>query len=250
MPNWEDATLELPPGEIPPDRTVTVKLQRPGTLQLLVESRPAGADVFIDGEFRGKTPMELSGIEPRQTEILFQMKDREQVTKTVDLQNAKGHLRIRAELPSLTAEYYEQKIREEPRLIHHYADLAHHYMLEGRLKDAMNTFQKGVEVVFQNPGIPDASRLWSEIQRVTDKQYDYGDADTVRQARALLRDCLAALYKEYPKNREVMFYANLVYVLDELNERQRAQEVFETAWKLFPGDRVLRRLRQKGFAPP
>ena len=115
LPNWEDAIVEVKPGEVPADRVLMVRLKRPGVVSLVLDSRPPGANVVIDGEFRGKTPLEVHNLEPRRTEVVFRVRDRAQVTRVVDLADPDGDRHVRVDLPSLTVDYYKQKIREEPR---------------------------------------------------------------------------------------------------------------------------------------
>ena len=187
LPGCTDKTVDLDPAKPPPDRVVRVTLDQPGTLGVAhCESDPSGADVYVDGEFRGRTPLDLRQLEPRSHEVVFMLANRKSVTQSFDASAGGGPATLRALLPSLTEEYYRQQIEKERTNLHHYCDLAHHYMLEHRFADAANVFGEAVTVMVKTPGLGHAERLWSEIDRVTEKQYDYGSEAQVGEARKAL----------------------------------------------------------------
>ena len=251
LPGCLDKTVEVDPAKPPPDRVVRVTLDLPGTLAAaLCESEPTGADVYVDGEFRGRTPLELRQLEPRSHEVVFMLANRKSVSQTFDASAGGGPATLSAVLPSLTEEYYRQQIEKEPTNLQHYADLAHHYVLEHRFADAATVFGEAVTIMVKTPGLRDAERLWSEMDRVTEKQYDYGSVEQVNQARKTLCRKLGELLKAYPDAPFPPLHVSYVTVLDSLNERQQAQEAFERAWRRFPNEEALVRLRKQGFAVP
>gem|GEM_PF-2692770 len=87
------------------------------------------------------------------------------------------------------------------------------------------------------PGI-DASRLWSEIQRVTTVQYQFGTEADVKAAREAVRVMIEGLFREYPKGSGPL-YAKYAEALDVLGERQKAEEAFAVGRRLYPDDRDL-----------
>jgi len=108
-------------------------------------------------------------------------------------------------------------------------------------------FAKGIRVVLTVPGI-DASRLWSEVQRVTTAQYEYGTEADVKAAREAVRGMIEGLLREYPKGSGAL-YAKYAEVLDVLGERQKAEEAFATGRRLYPDDRELTAVASaRGFA--
>ena len=251
LPGCTDKTVEFDPAKPPPDRVVRVNLDQPGTLGVaLCESDPTGADVYVDGEFRGRTPLELRQLEPRSHEVVFMLANRKTITQTFDAAAGGAPPALRAVLPSLTEEYYRQQIEKERTNLHHYADLAHHYILEHRFADAANVFGEAVTLMVKTPGLGDAERLWSEMDRVTEKQYDYGTAEQVAEARKTLCRKLGELLKAYPDAPFPALHLNYIMALDSINERQQAQEAFERAWRRFPNEESLARLRRQGFAVP
>lgn len=251
LPGCVDRTVELDPAKLSADRTLRVTLAQPGTLGTArCESEPTGADVYVDGEFRGRTPLDLRQLEPRAHEVVFMLANRKSMTQTFEAVAGAAPATLRAVLPSLTEEYYRQQIEKERTNLHHYADLAHHYILEHRFADAANVFGEAVTIMVKTPGLGNAERLWSEIDRVTEKQYDFGSAEQVTEARKTLSRKLGELLKAYPDAPFPPLHVSYIMALDSLNERQQAQEAFERAWRRFPNEESLVRLQRQGFAVP
>ncbi|MCK5805756.1 MAG: PEGA domain-containing protein, partial [Lentisphaeria bacterium] len=176
---FDDAPITLSHDQ-PELDSIVIELKRPGNLvSLQCDSRPSGASVFLDGEFMGRTPLLLEGLKPGTVEVAFRMKNRQQASQTLELSTDTKANRIDVEMKSLTEQYYLQQIQEHPDNMHHYVDLAHHYTLENQFEKTMRMFEKGMSLLVQNPAAPDASRLWTEIDRVITEQYDYGDSVAV-----------------------------------------------------------------------
>jgi len=250
LPGCTDKVVEYDPAQPPAEGVLRVALEQPGTRGVRCESEPSGADVYVDGEFRGRTPLELRHLDQRAYEVAFMMASRKTVTQTLDASGTGLPPKVRAVLPSLTEEYYRQQIEREPQNLHHYCDLAHHYVLEGRYDDAMGVFGEAVAMMIKTPGVGDAERLWSEMDRVIEEQYDYGTPEQVARARRALSRKLGELLTTYPDAPFPALHVNYVLALDSINERQQAQEAFERAWRRFPNEEALRRLRRQGFAAP
>ncbi|NLF92924.1 MAG: hypothetical protein GX564_03465 [Oligosphaeraceae bacterium] len=90
----------------------------------------------------------------------------------------------------------------------------------------------------------DDGRLWSEIDRIIVKQYDYGDDDTVRQANLAVLTLLRELKKEFPSPDIMAFYTCYAICADKLNHRQEAQNIFDEAWSKWPDNRQLIALKK------
>lgn len=210
---------------------------------------PAGANVFIEGEYRGRTPVMVAGLRPGRSEYLLRLKDRQEVSGVLALGGSSPAVsRIEAELPSQILPYYEQLITQEPLVVHHYADLGHYLILEKKFAEAMVVFRRGLVISIKKQSEGDDYRLWSELDRVITCQYEYGTAAEVKQASLLLLDVLRSLWKEYPECDILDFYTNYITCADALNFRQEAQQMFDIAFGKWPKERVLLVMRKKqGF---
>jgi len=250
-PGCKDSVLVLSAGMTAPDGHLLVKLAQAEKLgvSLRCQSTPAGAELFLDGEFQGRTPLILSGLEPRPIELIFRMKDREAVSQRVDLSTGTASQTIQVKLPSQTVAFYRTKIKEEPNSPHHYADLGHHLILEHDIAEAAAVFKEGLVLVLAGKADDGGHRLWSEVDRVINKQYDYGDQDTLKAGREAMLALLRDLHREHNTIRDLQLYINYVNCADALNFRQEAQERFSEAWELYPKHRQLRPFLRRGFAP-
>ena len=60
LPGYREARAVLRPGEpLPRGGRLTLTLEQEPRITLVCISRPEGADVFVDGERRGQTPLRL-----------------------------------------------------------------------------------------------------------------------------------------------------------------------------------------------
>lgn len=250
-PGCKDSVLTIPAGMITPDGHLLVKLAQAEKLggSLRCQSTPSGAELFLDGEFQGRTPLIINGLELRSIELLFRMQDREAVTKQVDLSSGDASQTVHVKLPSLTQAFYRNKIKEEPFSPHHYADLGHHLILEHDFAEAAAVFKEGLLLVLDGKADDGAHRLWSEVDRVIVKQYDYGDADALKAGREAMLALLRDLRRERKDIRHLQFYINYINCADALNFLQEAQERFAEAWALYPKHKQLQPYLKRGYAP-
>jgi hypothetical protein len=247
LPGYRDADLTVPSGSAD---EAEATLEPIGGHTLTCTSTPTGASVFLDGERLGETPLVLRDLERDVVDVTFRLKNHEQVSQTVRFGD-QPQQELAVVLPSLTEKYYIQRIRNEPDSIHPYCDLAHYYVLAHEFGKAMTTFGQGVDLLARAPNTEDAARLWSEIDRVTTKQYDYGNSEQVAAARKALAEELDRCLKQHGAASPIQLYTSQITLLDTLNRRQQAQNVFDEAWKHHRGDRTLQRLaKQRRFVIP
>lgn len=91
--------------EAPPEGVEEEILSTPSTFQageaeldvLSVGSRPEGARVFVDGEDRGKTPLELSDLEPGTHEVILYLSGRGAFRQTVEGRTGRIFVDLEAE---------------------------------------------------------------------------------------------------------------------------------------------------------
>ena len=239
----EDWEAILTAADLPAHGRLRVKLTRKQPLALVFLSEPPGAEVFLDGEYRGRTPITLEDLEPGPAEVDFRMEGRQQETRTVVLDTDDAAATVEVALRSLAAGYYRQEIASNPQRLQNYADLAHHYVVEKEFAEATAVFAQGLDVVLEHPGTND-SRFWQEIQRVIQRQYAYGSSDDVKHACSLVRGMLQKALAKHPQGRPEL-YGNYVLVLDVLGERDEAQKAMTEALQKFPGNKQLRQMKKQ-----
>ena len=166
--------------------TVTLKPVPLASCTILCVSTPTGAEVFLDGESKGNTPLELRGLAPRNYELTFKKADREMVVEQVEWKAEETVRTVDVKLPSTMVVFYRNKLQSEPNNLLHYADLGHHLAQDGELQNAVNVYKTGARLILSKRAKENANRLWSEIDRLVSVQYVYGDEAAVRQARQLV----------------------------------------------------------------
>jgi len=248
-PSCEQWTMPLTAKKLPASRHFRVRLIPKPSSSIKCISRPPGADLFLDGEYRGQTPLQLKGLAPRTIELTFRMKNRRQAARIVDLDGTEPEKTVEVDLESLTEEYYWQHISRDPRNMTNYADLAHHYMLEKRYTEATGVLEKAIETVLTRK-TKEEERLWYEIKHIVDAQFAYGNDAEVRKARALVQGLLAKFLKKHPRG-PLRLYHSYILALDIMGEREKAQEIFDLAWRKYRGAKVLRVLvKNRNFRIP
>jgi len=247
QPGYQDAIVNVPAGR---HGEVPVTLEPLGGYALTCTSQPSGASVYLDGERMGETPLTVRDLDRDVVEVTFQLKNHEQVTQAVHF-DERPTQDLAVVLPSLTEKYYLQQLRQDPDVIHPYCDLAHHYVLQHEYAKAVELFGQGVDLLVRKPGTEDSGRLWSEIDRVTTKQYDFGDVQQVAAARQVLTKGLEEMLRRHGDKSPLELYVAQIDLLDTLDQRQRAQDLFEQAWKAYPNQRQLQQTaKQRRFHIP
>ncbi len=218
---------------------VTLKPRVPHTL--VCTTRPPGAKVLLDGQFRGLTPLTIENVEVESCTLVFRLSGFESVSRTLDLRDAPEQVRVDVSLRGLTEAYYLSRIQKEPNDLGNYVDLAHGYALDKKFKQAASIIERATVRFYEHGATKDAGRLWSEADRIITRQFVYGDDRDVAEARRQLRVVLERLLKKYgPRGPEI--YRTYIVLLAASGEKDRARTLYREAMKRFPGDRRLRRL--------
>ena len=248
QPGCQEVKLILEPPLNNQDQQILVELSSldEKTFKLACSSSPEGAEFFLNNEYKGRTPVEISGLASGQHEFMLRHKDREEVRKTLFFSGQSPERTVvHINLPSQLVTFYRKQIASEPANLHHYADLGHQLILEGELAEAISTFRKGLQLSLAGKGAGDDQRLWSEIERVISKQYDYGSEEIVLQANEALLQMLRELKKEFPATGNISFYIQYATCADKLNFRQEAQDIFDEAWAKWPDNRTLMQIKKQ-----
>ncbi|MBR4674794.1 MAG: PEGA domain-containing protein [Victivallales bacterium] len=229
--------------------TVNLKPVPMASCTILCESTPTGAEVFLDGESKGNTPLELRGLAPRNYELTFKKADREMVVEHVEWKAEETVRSVHVKLPSTMVVFYRNKLQSEPNNLLHYADLGHHLAQDGELQTAVNVYKTGLRLVMGKKSSENAYRLWAEVDRLVTVQYVYGDEAAIRQARQLVIEMLRELFDEYPNSDVMAFYFSYIDCADTLKRRNEAQRIFSLAYKKWPQEKRMANYIKRGFVP-
>ena len=240
---WEHL---LAPDTVPSGGVLRVTLEPRKKHTLVLQSNPEGAQVFVDGEFRGRTPLRLRDVDAETCRLTFRMDGYASVHRDIDLDAVAGDtVRVLVPLLDLREAYYRKQIQEQPDNLALYADLAHEYAIKHRFGKVAAILEQGVVRALRTPGASrtdPARRLWAEIDRIQTRQFDYGDDEAVRKARKALEPVLKRLLDRFPDGSP-MLYAEYALCRALQGQSEDAKRVMREAFRRFPGQRrILERL--------
>jgi hypothetical protein len=213
------------------------KLLAPAELELTCKSRPEGAEVLLDGEFRGRTPLVIPELRPGTYTLLLRADERKPVTRSVELTES---MIVDVLLYNQNVAIYYERIESDPPNLSNRADLAHEFVLEKRFDEAMTVIEGGLLRILEKKSVTEADRFWSEIDRILTKQFDYGGEADVRLARQKIVRMCETILLYYPKGNGDI-YGLYALSLGMLGQGQDALRVLAKAKELRVQSKILQR---------
>ena len=244
LPGYRDWETTLSAVSPPPERRVVARLVSTAARSLRCTSRPPGAEVLVDGEVRGTTPLTIEGIESEACEVVFRAEGWETAREEVRLDGGDEPVVVDVALRSLSEAYSLKRISEAPNVLAHYIDLAHYYVLQKQFGEAAGILEKALDRLFKHGASSGESRLWSEISRITVMQFAYGTEEDQQKARLQVRNMLGRVLKRYPYGNPGLF-GEYVRVLAALGERGEAKRRMDEGLRRFSSSKELQRLRKQ-----
>ena len=220
--------VTLKPGE----NTFAYDLPRLPGGSLEIVSRPEDADVYIDGDARGRTPLTVVEVPAGEHEIrLSKVNYIDRVERVEIAQNEKAKLDVT--LTTRTEDFYVKKIEVDPKAAKPRTDLAHYHILQHEWKKAENRYKEAlVLVVEESESRGYAGRLYDELNRVFVSQFDYGDGKAVKKGRETVVNALLGAVRETP--RHIEHYHQAIRFCQQLSLPDKAQEILEIGIITFP----------------
>jgi hypothetical protein len=236
------------PGRVPAERQVSsgdwsgdllLTLVPEPRLSIHCTSRPDGAQVLVDSQRRGATPLVLENLEPGDYELVFKADGRESVSRSVRLIDKDAEVDVY--LRNLSEDVFLKRLDEEPTMMANYVDLTHEYILDKQFAKAMAVIARGLPVVIDGRADED-KRFWAEINRITVEQYEYGDAKDLHEARRQLRDTLEPFAKG--RNAPIELYGEYILVEAALGNDDKARAIMRRVTDEQGYSRYLRQISQ------
>jgi tetratricopeptide (TPR) repeat protein len=147
---------------------------------LTVNVKPYGAEVLLDGELVGNTPLKAEKIPAGAYEMLIRKTNFDSFSARVDVSPQDPLVFADFELKDKVLALMEGMIKSEPQRLTNYIDLGHYNFVNSRLDDSISVFMQGMEVMqtplnFNGPGysgrdhMSDDERALEERLRTEDK---------------------------------------------------------------------------------
>lgn len=244
LPGYQDWEKRFGAADLAAGQTYRVEL-RPRELQSVwFRSTPSNADVRVNGELRGRTPLLLGDLPPGTLNVVFSAPGRERVRRTVELEPGEDTRTVTAELSGMTEEIYKQRMKENPKDLNNYADLAHYLVLQHRFEQSARVMGDGLRLYTQGKSGDGAKRLLQELKRIPAQQFNYGTSEHVEQARQALAQELEDVIDEHPKANKQIYHA-MIDLLLKRGQKERAEEITRQAIVVYPNDGHLKRYCKK-----
>jgi len=196
---------------------------------LKITSTPPGAEVFIGGEPRGRSPVTIDELRPGAYLIRLRLVNYLDWTETVEVETNRLVNR-NVTLKSRTEAGYLAAIRANSNDVIAYVDLAHYYILRDEWKKAEDAFTNALVVISREDGTSHYSgRLTQEIQKVWGMQFRYSD---LKRGREVVTNAYVRAVEARPT--EQRYYGTAIQYASDLGMTDKAQKVVETGILNFP----------------
>ena len=145
-------------------QTVNVKLTAQPRGMLRIDSQPANADAFVDGQFRGRTPLLVRGLPTGSVSVRIEKNELLPWQGAAEVPAGKpGALTVT--LQSKVEAYLLEGIKTHPEVVKNYTELGHFYITRHDFDKAFKYYAQGMDASLGAGAIPnDCLRLYNELR--------------------------------------------------------------------------------------
>ena len=197
---------------------------------LRIESTPSGAGVFVDGEFRGETPLTIGSLGIGARRVRLSRINYLDWSGIVGIEkDAVAHQKI--VLKSRTEAGYLADIKADPKNTKAVTDLAHYYILQSRWKEAEDAFTDAFVATAKHPQAAGYSdRVYQEVEKVFRSMFKYSDQ---KRGREVLVNAFVRAIEVCPDYK--LHYRIAVHFAVLMNRTAPVQKVVEAGILRFDG---------------
>ncbi len=159
-------------------RTLTVKkegldlrekMPQLATTQIDVSIKPDGAEVFLDGELQGHTPLNLTDVPVGAHDLLIRKTNYNPYSRQIVLEAGAPLVFKGFELDDRVMQMLNSNIAKEETRVAHYMDLGHYLFVNDHLEPAATAYAKALEVsatklTFGKETLPEEQRLLERLR--------------------------------------------------------------------------------------
>ena len=181
--------------------TFTLALKPKGTIA--VTSEPAEADVYIDGEYEGKTPLEKADVDANPYSVRVEKEHFVPWETEIEVR-AGQQVKVAATLKSKVEGWYLARLKDNPNDVSCHTELAHYYLVRGDLDKSVKAVADAITVIGNGTDTSGyAGRLAQEIAKMWSQQYQFGGALEVGAVRKALHAAIHRCYGSH-QNKEAV----------------------------------------------
>ncbi|MCY3023335.1 MAG: tetratricopeptide repeat protein [Planctomycetota bacterium] len=127
------------------------------TGSMVVEVKPAGAEVLLDGELIGTTPLKTDSIPVGAYELLIRKTNYDSYSARIEVVAVEVLTFAGFELKDKVYAMMDGLVKGEPQRLAHYIDLGHYLFVNDRMDEAVDVFCQGLQMMqtpldFNGPG--------------------------------------------------------------------------------------------------
>lgn len=218
---------------LPENATFTFALQKLPGGSLELRTTPPGAQVFVDGEPRGNTPLVVADLRPSTYALRLRLINYLDWTGEFTIEPGQTVKRSLA-LKSRTEAAYLAAIAENPKNLEARTDLAHYYILRDEWKKSEDAFTEALVTLARHPSETShyANRLYQEVEKVFRSMFKYSD---LTRGRKVIVNSFVRASRVVP-DYETYYRVALHYAIDS-NDTARLQDVAEAGLLNLPANR-------------
>ncbi len=126
----------------------TIVLPALQTTKLTVKIQPDGAEVLIDGELLGSTPLESATLSAGPHELVIRKTNYEMYSRQIDAPAGQALLYSGFALKDKIEGMLTDQLQTEPQRLAHYIDLGHYYFVNGQMEKSADIYARGFETAY------------------------------------------------------------------------------------------------------
>lgn len=200
---------------------LALKLAEKGSL--LVRSTPDGAEVFLDDEYRGKTPLRIHDLDPHTYVLRVRKANFADWLGDAALKPAEVTT-VDAVLSKREVGYYVKGLEKDPNNVSYHTELAHLYLLERKPDLCIQHLTLGIDITVAGRDTtrpqPYTRRLVWLIAKIYFNDYIiWGDAATVQKMQGQIDAMLASAAGRHPGSSTILEIAQGLYKRSGTPER-------------------------------
>jgi len=159
---------------------------------IIVDSQPTEADVYIDGEYEGKTPFTKKDVDANPYTVRVEKVHFVPWESDIDVR-AGQQVKVAATLKSKVEGWYLARLKKNPNDVSCHTELAHYHLVGGRLDKAAKSIADAVEVMANGADTSGyAGRLAQEVRKMWNQSFQFGGDLTLAQVRKAMHTAIHA----------------------------------------------------------
>gem|GEM_PF-3233312 len=206
--------------------------------KLSVQSDPAGATVYLDGDPRGTTPVVLTDLDPGAHAVRVVLPNYVDWEST---QSVKAGLTttVKAPLVARMEKFLVRQTELEPDALDNWSDLFHFYMVSKKYEQSSSALAHAVDTLIREPARSEAyrNRLNTEIAKLWsgEREVDLGSEEDNRKAKDAIKKGYEQVVKMHPD--DVSLYGMLVEFYWQDSDIEKGNLILQKGLDQFPNNR-------------